>query len=115
MPIDFLGQELNVGDNVVFLNHYRTSSNLGQGKITSMTEHTVTIDLATRRAEYKVVKIPCVKHGHWEFDFNLNGDNFYRCSVCGEQEILSENYDVYDRFPYCHCGAKMDSGSGTQN
>lgn len=108
MPIDFLGQELNVGDDVVYLNHSRTSSSLGRGKITSMSEHTVTIDLATRRAEYKVVKIPRVEHGYWEFDFNLSGDNFYRCSVCGEQEILSENYDIYDRFPYCHCGAKMD-------
>ena len=56
MPVDFFGQELNVGDNVVFLNHCRTSSNLGQGKITSMTEHTVTIDLATRGLNTKLSK-----------------------------------------------------------
>ena len=97
MPVDFLGQELNVGDNVVFLNHCRTSSSLGRGKITSISEHTVIIDLATRRAEYKVVKIPCMEHGHWIY----HDDGVVTCSKCGNAEC-SDSY-------YCrYCGAKMD-------
>lgn len=98
MPIDFLGQELNVGDDVVFLNHCRTSSSLGRGKITSVSEHTVVIDLATRRAEYKVVKIPCVKHGHWIY---YDDDGVFTCSECGNAESNDSCYCGY-------CGAKMD-------
>lgn len=97
MPVDFLGQELNVGDNVVFLNHCRTSSNLGRGKITSMAEHTVTIDLATRRAEYKVVKIPCIKHGHWEFNFiGANIDTKLEASKIGIDGLSAMSYTASD-------------------
>lgn len=49
-----------------------------------------------------------VKHGRWVYDFNLDEQNFYRCSVCDRQEILLEKEDIYEYCPYCHCGAKMD-------
>lgn len=47
------------------------------------------------------------KEGKWVFDFSLDGSNFYKCSVCGRQEILLAKENVSEWFPYCHCGAKM--------
>lgn len=47
------------------------------------------------------------KCGHWVFDFNLDGSNFYRCSVCDRQETLLEKEDIYEYCPFCHCGTKM--------
>lgn len=43
MAIDFLGQNLSVGDDVVFLNYNRTSADLERGKITKLFEHTAEI------------------------------------------------------------------------
>lgn len=45
--------------------------------------------------------------GHWVYDFNLAGSNFYRCSVCDRQDTLLEKEDIYEYCPFCHCGAKM--------
>lgn len=49
-----------------------------------------------------------VKHGRWKYDFALDGSNFYKCSLCGRQEVLQEKEDIAEWCPYCHCGAKMD-------
>lgn len=51
--------------------------------------------------------------GEWLFEFTIEGDDFYKCSVCGRQEVLSGL--CYERtpamhYPYCHCGAKMKGG-----
>ena len=48
-----------------------------------------------------------VVHGKWVFDFELDGYNFYTCSVCGRQENLLAKESTAEYFPYCHCGAKM--------
>lgn len=40
MAHDFLGNELSVGDDVVFLNYNGTSASLERGKITRVSEHT---------------------------------------------------------------------------
>ena len=45
--------------------------------------------------------------GHWVYDFNLAGSNFYRCSVCDRQETLLEKEDIYEYCPFCYCGVKM--------
>lgn len=57
MATDFLGQNLNIGDDVIFLTYNRTSTNLEKGKITKLFPHTAEIGMK-RRAEYKIVKIP---------------------------------------------------------
>ena len=57
MAIDFLGQNLSVGDDVVFLNYKGTSADLERGTITKVFEHTAEIGIK-RRAEYKIIKIP---------------------------------------------------------
>lgn len=56
MAHDFLGNELSVGDDVVFLNYNGTSASLERGKITRASEHTAEIN-GKRRAEYKIVKV----------------------------------------------------------
>lgn len=56
MAHDFLGNELSVGDDVVFLNYNGTSANLERGKITRVSEHTAEIS-GKRRAEYKIIKV----------------------------------------------------------
>lgn len=60
MAHDFLGNELGVGDDVVFLNYNGTSASLERGKITRVSEHTAEIS-GKRRAEYKIVKVNPVK------------------------------------------------------
>lgn len=56
MAHDFLGNELSIGDYVVFLNYNGTSSNLESGIITRVSEHTAEIS-GIRRAEYKIIKV----------------------------------------------------------
>ena len=60
MAHDFLGSELSIGDDVVFLNYNGTSSNLERGIITRVSEHTADIS-GNRRAEYKIIKVNPVK------------------------------------------------------
>ena len=65
MAHDFLGNELSIGDDVVFLTYNGTSASLERGKITRVSEHTAEISTAeisgTRRAEYKIIKVNPVK------------------------------------------------------
>ena len=60
MAHDFLGNELSIGDDVVFLNYNGTSASLERGTITRVSEHTAEIS-GKRRAEYKIVKVNPVK------------------------------------------------------
>lgn len=60
MAHDFLGNELSIGDDVVFLNYNGTSADLKRGKITRVSEHTAEIS-GKRRAEYKIIKVNPVK------------------------------------------------------
>nr|DAI47383.1 MAG TPA: Protein of unknown function (DUF551) [Caudoviricetes sp.] len=60
MAHDFLGNELSIGDDVVFLNYNGTSASLERGIITRVSEHTAEIS-GKRRAEYKIVKVNPVK------------------------------------------------------
>lgn len=50
------------------------------------------------------------KEGEWIFEFTLDGDDFYKCSVCGRQEVvngLCKERRPLEHLPFCHCGAKM--------
>ena len=60
MAHDFLGNELSIGDYVVFLNYNGTSASLESGIITRVSEHTAEIS-GNRRAEYKIIKVNPVK------------------------------------------------------
>lgn len=61
MAHDFLGNELSIGDDVVFLNYNGTSASLERGKITKVFEHIAEISGKKRRAEYKIVRVNSVK------------------------------------------------------
>ena len=48
-----------------------------------------------------------VVHGRWEQIKEWATKAKYRCSVCG-REIMSAVKVNIEKYPYCHCGAKMD-------
>ena len=54
-----------------------------------------------------------VVHGRWEQVQRWATKAKYRCSVCG-REIMSAVKVNIEKYPYCHCGAKMD-GDGNGN
>ena len=77
---------------------------------------------ASTRSAYEAVwksaralkKIPAadvapVVHGRWEQVKEWATKVKYRCSVCG-REIMSAVKVNIEKYPYCHCGAKMDGG-----
>ena len=78
---------------------------------------------ASTRSAYEAVwksaralkKIPAadvapVVHGRWEQVKEWATKAKYRCSVCG-REIMSAVKVNIEKYPYCHCGAKMDGGA----
>ena len=54
-----------------------------------------------------------VVHGQWEQVKKWATKAKYRCSVCG-REIMSAVKVNIEKYPYCHCGAKMDGGDNTE-
>jgi DNA-directed RNA polymerase subunit RPC12/RpoP len=48
-----------------------------------------------------------VVHGRWEQVQRWATKAKYRCSVCG-REVMSAIKVNIEKYPYCHCGAKMD-------
>ena len=50
-----------------------------------------------------------VRHGIWlESDPYPNGIRKFMCSCCSRTLLTRPEWDLLLRFPYCHCGAKMD-------
>lgn len=49
------------------------------------------------------------KYGKWEQVQKWATKAKYRCSVCG-REIMSATKVNMEKYPYCHCGAKMVEG-----
>ncbi len=47
--------------------------------------------------------------GHHEFHGHV-----FECSVCGRYLFANSKEDVYVEYPYCHCGAKMESVEGLE-
>ena len=50
-----------------------------------------------------------VKHGKWRYcgHHEFHG-HVFECSVCGRYLFANSKEEVYWKYPYCHCGAKMD-------
>lgn len=48
-----------------------------------------------------------VVHARWELSQRIAGGARWECSLCG-REIETNMLKKIHRFPYCHCGAKMD-------
>lgn len=62
-----------------------------------------------------------VVHGRWELLRKGDWNSVFVCSVCGRRETIaeSESYNsqlkMPKKYPYCHCGAKMDGEDGDGN
>lgn len=70
------------------------------------------IDAGLRIAANNIRRCPTVDavpvvHGRWEQVERWATKAKYRCSVCG-REIMSAVKVNIEKYPYCHCGAKMD-------
>ena len=61
----------------------------------------------------KAADVAPVVHGRWEQVKKYATKDKYRCSVCG-REIMSAVKVNIEKYPYCHCGAKMDGGDNTE-
>lgn len=60
---DFLGQELRVGDNVVVIRNYTSSTNLHQCKVTGFGKRQVLLDggyQASKKDPEKLIKIDTI-------------------------------------------------------
>ncbi len=51
------------------------------------------------------------KTGHWIKEESVYGwdGKSYQCSVCGRSIHLDAAVEDLEDYPYCHCGAKMES------
>lgn len=49
-----------------------------------------------------------VRHGRWETVEDWDGDEHYKCSVCGAEFVLIDGDPDDNDYLYCpHCGADM--------
>ena len=59
-----------------------------------------------------------VVHGRWELLRKGDWNSVFVCSLCGRRETIaeSESYNsqlkMPRKYPYCHCGAKMEVDNG---
>ena len=52
-----------------------------------------------------------VVHGRWELGSTQASRAQYTCSVCGRSIMASLIRErTLKKYPYCHCGARMDGG-----
>ena len=62
-----------------------------------------------------------VVHGRWKLLRKGDWTSVFVCSVCGRRETIveSESYnsqlEIPRKYPYCHCGAKMDEHNEPKN
>lgn len=50
-------------------------------------------------------------HGEWARTGLDYFNNFYKCSLCGREILLSQGDNLLEEYPFCHCGADMRKGS----
>ena len=59
--------------------------------------------------------VQAVRHAKWIYcgHHEFHG-HVFECSVCGRYLFANSKEDVYWEYPYCHCGAKMESVEGLE-
>ena len=62
-----------------------------------------------------------VVHGRWKLLRKGDWNSVFICSVCGRRETITES-ETYNsqlkmpkKYPYCHCGARMDEQNEPEN
>ena len=74
-------------------------------------------DLADNFYSIPAADVAPVVHGRWELLRKGDWTSVFVCSVCGRRETIaeSESYNsqlkMPRKYPYCHCGSKMDGGA----
>lgn len=64
-----------------------------------------------------VADVAPVVHGRWDLQRKGDWISVFVCSVCGRGETIAESgsynsqLKMPKKYPYCHCGAKMDGGT----
>ncbi len=64
----------------------------------------VALDMAIKALEKQIPQ----KTGHWIQQNKGVMVTTYKCSVCGRIVGDDTGYNVYEDYPYCNCGAKME-------
>ena len=67
-------------------------------------------------AQQPTVDVEEVRHGKWIYEghHEMMGHAF-QCSVCTRWMFTNSPEYVVEEYPYCHCGAKMESVEGLEN
>ena len=73
MAQDFLGNDILPGEVVVYLTHYKTSSELKVGIVEKVTDKTVTIN-GSRRDGSKIISLNAVQEGGEELMLKLRAE-----------------------------------------
>lgn len=56
-----------------------------------------------------------VRHGKWIYrSYHPRMGHAFECSVCKRWMFTAFLKSVVEEYPYCHCGAKMESVEGLQ-
>ena len=56
-----------------------------------------------------------VKRGHWIYKGHNDMMGYvFQCSVCWRWRFANSPENVIEAYPYCHCGAKMESVEGLE-
>ena len=72
-------------------------------------------DAITVIKELPTVDAVPVVHGRWETVEDWDGDERYKCSVCGDEWFLEVGNPEFNNMNYCpKCGARMDGEDGEQ-
>lgn len=72
-------------------------------------------DVLDTICEIPTADVQEVKHAKWIYcgHHEFHG-HVFECSVCGRYLFANSKEDVYWEYPYCHCGAKMESVEGLE-
>lgn len=78
-------------------------------KVIDITAETGALETQRRVQEIPAADVAPVGHGKWNIFFEFPGGACWKCSVCGRVIEAHNLQNPILRFPYCHCGAKMES------
>ena len=78
----------------------------------SLIDNAPTVDLTKNQAYDKgfitAMKLYARPQGEWIVLVDADNIQTCKCSICGRMVDIGNR--EFDKFPYCHCGAKMKGG-----
>ena len=68
-----------------------------------------TVELKEMLKYFPTADVAPVIHAHWVLKAKISENCFrYNCSHCNRWVQAGAKENPAERFPYCHCGARMD-------